>query len=221
MASVVALNPLYSKTGDSSVKTLTDRMKERTTDVHKTAETTPFMQNLLQGEINKKSYCQYLTDLSVVFGELEAKLGSPDKLLESLNIPLLFRKDLIANDLEVLDEGVLEVGTAAQQYVEHIRRIGSDKPHLLIAHSYVQYLAIMFGGQMMKRMVAEKWEEAVQFYDFSQLLEENQFRSTFEYARSYKDVLNRVSLTAPQMDEIVQEAQVAFEFSVQMLQELE
>lgn len=223
MVNQIAAGAVPNTAGESEMKSLTDRMKERTKQIHQDVTFRPFLEKIRREEADERSYCQYLTDLRAVFEELEFELSflPTDSALSGLYVANLCRKEAISNDIAQFQIESLESGKAAKEYVRHLKEIGSKKPHLLAAHAYTHFLALLFGGQLLGGHVRKKWENAAQMYDFNDLLKETGCKATRDYANQYKDKLNQIPFTAAEQEELVEEAQAAFEMTDRMVQELE
>jgi heme oxygenase len=118
-------------------------LREATTAKHKEAESVPFNQRLMRGELTHEEYGRYLTVQYNIFDTIESKFGLPRTDL--------FRADLILDDLTEL--GVIDIttlGPNARLYCDYLRGLDykSAQPHI-----YLNYMAILMGGQMMKSKV--------------------------------------------------------------------
>lgn len=50
-------------------------------------------------------------------------------------------------------EKIQQPSKAVQQYLARVTAITADSPHLLLAHAYTQHMAILAGGQTIRRSV--------------------------------------------------------------------
>lgn len=219
---------------ESVSSTLTDLMREKVNDIHRKVEMREFMVSLLRGTTTKETYFRYLLDLKFVFETLEYEIGkrrqysytssSPD--IEKLWIPEIFRRRALIEDLKnlncTLGLSLKEPSQAAAGYCLHLREIAARSPHLLIAHIYTQYLAILFGGQMMRKKVEDKWgSNAVAFYQFETALSRFRVSNTQELALKIKEIINTIRFSDSERKEIIDEAMVAFQLTDGMLAALE
>lgn len=116
-------------------------LKEAIEQKHRQAERMPFNQLMFSGKLTTNQYGVYLRQLAEIFKVLEA---------ENLPHPALNRSQAIQDDmaeLNYLDDVVLG---STVDYVNHLSSLTADKK---LAHIYLHYLALMFGGQMMKQKV--------------------------------------------------------------------
>lgn len=116
-------------------------LKEATAEKHKLAERMPFNGRMYTGKLTNDEYCIYLKSQLAIFTTLERNFKLPSEKLSRVNA---VQRDLVAlgsNQLELFPD------KATRKYVEYLETISQDDA---MAHVYLNYLAIMFGGQMMK-----------------------------------------------------------------------
>lgn len=119
-------------------------LKDATSAKHRAAEQCAFNQRMFNGELTPGEYALYLVQIRAIFEALEER---------PLPHPALNRVETLATDLkELRNQGVPDspVLASAQAYASHVRAADAD-PHL--AHVYLNYLALMFGGQIIKKRV--------------------------------------------------------------------
>ena len=129
-------------------------LKDATSAKHRAAEQCAFNQRMFNGELTPGEYALYLVQMRAVFEALEER---------PLPHPALNRVESLAADLKELhDKGVPDstVLASAQAYADHVR--ATEAEHHL-AHVYLNYLALMFGGQIIKQRVPS----AGAFYAFN------------------------------------------------------
>ncbi|MBX2962283.1 MAG: biliverdin-producing heme oxygenase [Cyclobacteriaceae bacterium] len=133
-------------------------LKEATAEKHKQAERMPFNIRMFRGQLSKDEYRLYLVQQAEIFNAIEAK-GTPH--------PSLNRHTLVQADIEELKEAgstTDELLESTRTYVSHLNSLlGND----ILPHVYLNYLAIMFGGQMMKKAVPSTGR----MYDFDNMQE--------------------------------------------------
>jgi heme oxygenase len=119
-------------------------LREATAELHSKAEKMEFNQRMLKGELSKDEYCKYLVSQLEIFSAIEEKIKPfPHESLK--------RKYAIIDDLKSLDFHQLEiVDNATSDYVRYLTELETES---VIPHIYLNYLAIMFGGQMIKSKV--------------------------------------------------------------------
>jgi len=131
-------------------------LKEATAELHSKAEKMEFNQRMFRGELSKLEYGNYLTQQLVIFLEIECREVLPNENLK--------RSEVIRQDINELGVYTFKINKATRQYALHLMNITDDE---LKAHIYLNYLAIMFGGQMMKSKVPGSGK----MYDFDNVSE--------------------------------------------------
>jgi len=170
-------------------------LKEATHDKHKQAERMPFNVRMFKGELSKKEYLAYLWVQNTIFSALES---------DRLPHPSLSRMDAIKKDIDELvstmtdePESVdIQLLSSVFEYTTYLKEIDYDD---LLPHIYLHYLALMFGGQMMK----EKVPSSGHMYDFENMM---------EAAQSIREL---------QLDEWADEVNKGFEYMIDIFDELE
>jgi len=115
-------------------------LKEATHYKHKEAERMLFNVKMFKGELTKEQYAKYLLSQLEIFSVIEENFQMPHEGLK--------RKYAVIEDLKSLGFHQLELAdNATLRYIEYLKGLDQE---LINAHIYLNYLAIMFGGQMMK-----------------------------------------------------------------------
>jgi heme oxygenase len=133
-------------------------LKEATAEKHRIAEQTPFNQRMFRGELSPEDYLRYLEQQHAIFVALESMpLPHPD----------LARTEPILKDMqEIYNQGIAPgpILEATARYVAHLQGLGEAERG---AHVYLNYLALMFGGQIMKQRIPSSGH----LYDFQSMRE--------------------------------------------------
>ena len=117
-------------------------LKELTSDLHRKAEKMPFNQKMFRGELSSEEYLKYLHQQYHIF-----------KAIEYYKLPndSLKRLEYVLNDIEELGtfkfDSILE---STKKYVNHLLELNQEN---ILPHVYLNYLALLFGGQMIKSKV--------------------------------------------------------------------
>jgi heme oxygenase len=167
-------------------------LKEAIQEKHTQAERMPFNARMFRGELSKKEYLHYLHQQASIF-----------QCIEEHNIPQMHpdlkRLERVFADIQELQKEVSDVLPSLEstkKYGLYLESLNDDK---ILAHIYLNYLALMFGGAMMKSKVPGSGR----MYEF-----ENQ-----------KEVIG--SVRAFQTDEMGDEANKALDYNIAILDELQ
>jgi heme oxygenase len=117
-------------------------LKEATADLHSKAEKTQFSQLIFSGTIPEQEYAYYLFNMYHIHNTLESKYELPH--------PSLNRCKSIEKDLGGLIKLKMDLTESTKKYIDYINTLSEDQWK---AHIYVNYLAIVYGGQMIKSKV--------------------------------------------------------------------
>jgi heme oxygenase len=165
-------------------------LKEATAEKHKLAERMPFNGRMFRGELSKKEYLHYLNQQASIFQIIELN-GVPHKSL--LRLKNVF-EDIQELAKEVKD--TLPILKSMERYGVYLQKLTYEQ---ILPHIYLHYLALMFGGQMMKSKVPGSGR----MYDFDDMMEA------------------AGSIRAVQKDEWADEVNKAFDFMIEIFDELE
>ena len=173
-------------------------LKEAIAEKHSLAEKMTFNQRMFRGEISKEEYVLYLSQQLAIFDAIE-RFPLPH--------PSLNRLDSIVNDLRELyvdinglsEEFTLEIVPliSANKYRKYLNTLTQEE---LLPHVYLNYLALMFGGQMMKKNVHGSGK-------------------IYEFDGDMREIAGNIR--AVQKDEWADEANKALDYNINVLDELQ
>ena len=163
-------------------------LKEATHDKHKEVERMPFNVKMFKGQLSVDEYGWYLRSQLNIFRTIETNFELPHEGLS--------RVEATAFDLMSLGIDSLICDVATRDYLEYLKVLDQDK---INAHIYLNYLAIMFGGQMMKKNTPGPGK----MYDFDNMMECMQ------------------SVRKIQKDEWAGEVNIGFDFMIKIMENLE
>ncbi|KAG5966327.1 hypothetical protein E4U58_002555 [Claviceps cyperi] len=116
-------------------------------------------------------YSTFETAWSDILHESDPSKVSPEvfKMLDSLHLPGLMRADRLEADIQAM-MGWTQAATREQldrvsetghleEFVSHIRRAISSKPHVLLAYSYILFMALFAGGRYMRATLESAGED--------------------------------------------------------------
>jgi heme oxygenase len=165
-------------------------LKEATSAKHKLAERMPFNARMFRGLLTKDQYALYLNQQLEIFAAIES-IGLPHNGLT--------RKTRVQADIDELkaqghsSDLVLH---SAKTYGDYLRSLSYEE---ILPHVYLNYMALIFGGQMIKKSVPS----GGQMYAFDAMQEVIQ------------------AIRAVQRDEWADEVNKGFDFNIQIFEELE
>lgn len=165
-------------------------LKEATGIKHKQAERMPFNTRMFRGLLSKNEYLLYLSQQLRIFQTIES-IGLPHSSLK--------RTENVQADIDELKAQGFYSSYVLSSTMAYVEYLGSLSYEQILPHVYLNYMAIMFGGQMMKKAVPSTGR----MYVFNNIQESIQF---------IRDV---------QKDEWAEEVNKGFDFNILIFEELE
>nr|YP_010986373.1 heme oxygenase [Pachymeniopsis lanceolata]WOL37291.1 heme oxygenase [Pachymeniopsis lanceolata] len=203
---------------------LAQQLREGTTKSHSMAENVIFVKSFLGGVVDKKSYRKLVANLFFVYKAIEEEIEKNKNhiAIKSIYFPELHREFSLSQDLEYYYgsnwKNLVQPSSATQAYICRIHNIGTNQPELLIAHAYTRYMGDLSGGQILKKIAknAMHLPEAfgTAFYNFEEIVDDEAFKKV------YRNALDNVPLNNQQIDQIIAEANIAFNLNMKIFQEL-
>jgi heme oxygenase len=169
-------------------------LKEAIAEKHSLAEKMTFNQRMFNGELTKEEYIAYLLQQLGIFDAIEQH-ELPHPSLNRINNVLMDIRELME-----LEEGQgiqVELLDSTREYRKYLNTLTQEQ---LLPHVYLNYLAIMFGGQMMK----SKTPGSGKMYEFD---------------GDMREIAG--SIRAIQKDEWADEANKALDYNINVLDELQ
>ena len=163
-------------------------LREATAELHSKAEKMMFNQRMFRGELSQFEYLNYLIQQSYIFQEIENR---------NLPHPNLQRLSSINEDINELGGYTFKISKPTTDYVVYLGDLNQSN---LNAHIYLNYLAIMFGGQMMKSKVPGSGK-------------------MYEFEGDMRELIG--SVRAIQHDEMADEVNKGFQYIINILDELQ
>ncbi len=207
--------------------TLAGQLREGTKKSHTMAENTGFVACFLKGVVEKTSYRKLISDLYFVYQameeEIERLVQADHPVIKPIGFKELFRKQTLENDLNFYYgdnwKNEITISNSAQSYVNRIRLVAKETPELLVGHHYTRYIGDLSGGQILKKIAKKalnlEGNNGLNFYDFKMIEDEKKFKE------SYSNVLNSLPIDQKVADKIIEEANEAFTYNMNMFKELE
>ena len=206
---------------------LAQQLREGTKKSHTMAENTGFVSCFLKGVVEKSTYRNLVADFYFVYKAMEDEIGKLSKeghpVVTPINFSELNRLNSLEQDLEFFYgtnwRSEAKATPAAQAYVDRIKEISKESPELLIGHHYTRYIGDLSGGQILKSIAKKamnlEGKGGLRFYEFDLINDEKAFKT------NYSATLDSLPITQVTADLIVDEANKAFEFNMNMFKELE
>lgn len=195
-------------------------LRERTEGVHKRAERTGIIRDMLNDLVTRNGYQLYLRNLYEIYSTLEHCRQRPESVptLGQFIPPELCRAHAIARDLGHLQEGdwqseipVLDSAIAYRDRIERLSRQSRNAE--LVAHAYVRYLGDLSGGQLLAQRLARYpglAEEQMSFYKFERI-------SDLQHAKlQFRQALDDFGAVTADPDLILNEAKHAFQLNIEL-----
>ncbi len=206
---------------------LASQLREGTKKSHTMAENTGFVTCFLKGVVDKSSYRKLIADLYFVYSAMEDEIGklreNGHPVIGPIGYPELNRRETLEKDLSYyFGEDWLNQVTptrSAKAYVARIHEVAQDFPELLVGHHYTRYIGDLSGGQILKNIAQKAMNlnghDGVRFYEFDLIKDQKEFKL------DYSQTLDSLPLDQATVDLIIEEANQAFKFNMDMFKELE
>jgi heme oxygenase (biliverdin-producing, ferredoxin) len=198
-------------------RSLSAAMREGSQKQHDAAERSPFIRELLHGNLNEDAYVDYLLRLRVVYAALEdaVRIHRDDPLVAVVYDPALERLPAIDADLHrwAGDPPRKLNSPAADAYGGRLEN--TDSGGALLAHHYTRYLGDLSGGRVIGRALDRVFNlggVGLALYDFPMRPK--------PYKDAYRARLDALDLQTEQFDEVVSEVQIAFRLNQALFDEL-
>ena len=167
-------------------------LREATAELHSKAEKMAFNQRMFKGELTKEEYIVYLSQQLGIFDSIEGY---------DLPHPSLNRVNNIVSDIKELtgetgDTLAIDLLDSTGEYFDYLRSLTQEQ---LLPHVYLNYLALTYGGQMMKSKVPGSGR----MYDFENV----------------QECIG--SIRAIQNDDMAEEVNKGFQYIINILDELQ
>jgi heme oxygenase len=153
----------------------------------------PFNQRMFRGELSNEEYILYLAQQFAIYSMIEKSELPHPSLNRSVAVLTDIKELMGATEEQYVEIVPLE---STQKYVNYLNSLSKEE---LLPHVYLNYLAIMFGGQMMKSNTPGSGK----MYEFENMMEA------------------AGSIRAIQKDEWADEANKALDFNISIFDELQ
>ena len=166
-------------------------LKDAIAEKHSLAEKMTFNQRMFRGELSNEEYILYLCQQLAIFDAIE---------VHELPHPSLDRAAKVFEDIkELMGEGQIQITplSSTNEYRKYLNTLTKEEQ---LPHVYLNYLALMFGGKMMKSKVPGSGK-------------------MYEFDGDMNEIIG--SIRAIQKDEWADEANKALDYNISILDELQ
>ena len=167
------------------------QLKDAIAEKHSLAEKMTFNQRMFNGELSNEEYILYLCQQLAIFDAIE---------VHELPHSALDRAGKVFEDIkELMGEGQIQITplVATNEYRKYLNTLTKEEQ---LPHVYLNYLALMFGGKMMKSKVPGSGK-------------------MYEFDGDMNEIIG--SIRAIQKDEWADEANKALDYNINILDELQ
>jgi heme oxygenase len=195
--------------------TLAAALRMRTGALHARAERAGVVRAILAGEASRHGYALLLRNLLPAYQALETGLERHRATLAGLARPDVYRAGAIAADLAALSgrdwPDRLRLLPAGARYAHRVALAAEGNGARLIAHAYARTLGDLSGGQVLRRLLARTLgvgPGSLTFLEFPTISDMAAFKA------DYRAALDRAGSTVGNLDDVVNEAAVAFRLNI-------
>ena len=209
---------------ESPAHELSKLMRAGSRAEHTAAESSDFIERLLDGGAERDEYAAYVRRLATVYDALESvgRSHAGDPMVDAVVDPLLDRRDALAADLDYwVGEGWHETpldSPATDAYVSRIRAATDEWTGLYVAHHYTRYLGDLSGGQAIGRVISRTYGlpdgVGAAFYEFAGIPKPKPYKD------AYRARLDALDIDAVDKQRIVSEVKLAFRLNEALFAEL-
>lgn len=170
-------------------------LREQVKDLHTDAENSKLAKLLMSCYIGEYEYALYLSNLYLIYRTLEQSVQKVDF---NYDFTPLFRTDLIAYDLQELNESNLPTMQSTLEYVTYLKKLFGLEPTKLLSHLYVRHFGDLYGGQIIRNKVPGKGR-------------------MYEFENRQQLIKSTRKMLSPSLGP---EARVGFKFAINLFEEL-
>ncbi len=203
---------------------LADRLRERTRVLHRQAEHSGIIRELLLGRASRYGYALFLRNLLPAYRQLELSLEQHGRTpgVRDFARPEVYRAKAMASDLAALYDPswsrALALLPAGARYARRIETAAMGDGARLIGHAYVRYLGDLNGGRVVERRLMLSLglgTESLAFYAYPAIADPVAYRTEFraKFDRAAAEILDP--------EAVLDEASVAFQLNIELAEEVQ
>ena len=187
------------------------------------AENTGFIKRLVDGNATVESYGEYIYNLYFVYKAIEENLEKHknDIVLKEFITPEVFRAESLLKDSKFLlgyELDSVEICDSTRVFVDRLEEISQINPKLLVAHAYTRYLADLFGGRTIFKIIKDNYDihnDGLNYYMFDEIPDLKAF--VMDYHRK----LDLIDLNDDEKVKFLNEISLSYVFNISISNELE
>jgi heme oxygenase (biliverdin-producing, ferredoxin) len=198
---------------------LLEALRERTRELHATAERTGIVAEILHRRADLFGYALLLRNLLPVYRTMEEALAAHrgSAVVGLLVRPELDRAGAIESDLRAISDRYqisdLPELPESIRYADAIRQASEGTAVRLMAHAYARYLGDLSGGQILRKLIQRSLDlppEALTFYEFPKIPDIAAFKA------EYRSAIERAGDELGDFAPVVEESARAFELNIEL-----
>lgn len=198
-------------------------IQQSTKKLHDMAENTGFIKRLVDGNATVESYGEYIYNLYFVYKAIEENLEKHknDIVLKEFITPEVFRAESLLKDSKFLlgyELDSVEICDSTRVFVDRLEEISQINPKLLVAHAYTRYLADLFGGRTIFKIIKDNYDihnDGLNYYMFDEIPDLKAF--VMDYHRK----LDLIDLNDDEKVKFLNEISLSYVFNITISNELE
>ncbi|CEP48436.1 biliverdin-producing heme oxygenase [Paraclostridium sordellii] len=198
-------------------------IQQSTKKLHDMAENTGFIKRLVDGNATVESYGEYIYNLYFVYKAIEENLEKHknDIVLKEFITPEVFRAESLLKDSKFLlgyELDSVEICDSTRVFVDRLEEISQINPKLLVAHAYTRYLADLFGGRTIFKIIKDNYDihnDGLNYYMFDEISDLKAF--VMDYHRK----LDLIDLNDDEKVKFLNEISLSYVFNISISNELE
>ncbi|MEG1003139.1 MAG: biliverdin-producing heme oxygenase [Clostridium sp.] len=208
------------------MNTFMKNIKVNSQNLHDVAENTWFLKRLVDGNASVEGYSEYLFNLYEIYKTIEFNLEkySDNPSVKEFATIDVYRSEAIYKDLKILlgeKMNSMKLLASTKAYVDKLNEVGRSNPELLVAHAYSRYLADLFGGRTIYKILENVYKvdyNALNYYQYEAL---NEDEGRKDFIMEYYTKLNNIELSDVLKEKFLDEVSNSYIYNIAISNELD